>query len=76
MAAQVFNLSNPQTAYKDIESPLKFQTRCVTCFPDSTGYLVGGKPFSTPEAEHGRHVASIAWHMCLRLHPKLPKESS
>ena len=40
MLAQVFNLSNPQTAYKDIESPLKFQTRCVTCFPDSTGYLV------------------------------------
>ena len=37
---QVFNLSNPQTPYKDIESPLKFQTRCVTCFPDSTGYLV------------------------------------
>ncbi len=37
---QVFNLSNPRTPYKDIESPLKFQTRCVTCFPDSTGYLV------------------------------------
>jgi mRNA export factor len=38
---QVFNLSNPQTPYKDIESPLKFQTRCVTAFPDTTGYLVG-----------------------------------
>ncbi|EIE22298.1 WD40 repeat-like protein [Coccomyxa subellipsoidea C-169] len=38
---QVFNMSNPQTVYKDLESPLKFQTRCVTCFPDSTGYLVG-----------------------------------
>lgn len=23
------------------ESPLKFQTRCVTCFPDSTGFAVG-----------------------------------
>lgn len=38
---QVFNLSNPQTPYKDIESPLKFQTRCVAAFPDTTGYLVG-----------------------------------
>ena len=38
---QVFNLSNPQAPYKDIESPLKFQTRCVSAFPDQTGYLVG-----------------------------------
>jgi mRNA export factor len=39
--SQVFNLSNPQTPYKDIESPLKFQTRCVAAFPDTQGYLVG-----------------------------------
>lgn len=38
---QIFNLSNPGTVYKEIESPLKYQTRCITCFPDSTGYLVG-----------------------------------
>jgi mRNA export factor len=38
---QVFNLTNPATPYKDIESPLKFQTRCVACFPDTMGYLVG-----------------------------------
>ena len=38
---QVFNLTNPGAPYKDIESPLKFQTRCVACFPDTTGYLVG-----------------------------------
>jgi mRNA export factor len=23
------------------ESPLKFQTRCITCFPDSTGFAIG-----------------------------------
>lgn len=23
------------------ESPLKFQTRCVTCFPDTTGFAIG-----------------------------------
>jgi hypothetical protein len=37
----VFNLTNPQTVFRDIESPLKYQTRCVTAFPDATGYLVG-----------------------------------
>lgn len=37
---QVFNLNSPQTVYKELDSPLKYQTRCVTCFPDATGYLV------------------------------------
>jgi hypothetical protein len=37
----VYNLNSPQQPYKTIESPLKFQTRCVSCFPDKTGYLVG-----------------------------------
>lgn len=30
---QVYNLSNPQAAYKTLQSPLKWQTRCVACFP-------------------------------------------
>ncbi|KDD73795.1 hypothetical protein H632_c1831p1 [Helicosporidium sp. ATCC 50920] len=38
---QVFNLAQPQTPYKTLTSPLKFQTRCVACFPDTAGYLVG-----------------------------------
>ena len=38
---QVFNLGSPQTAYKSLTSPLKYQTRCISCFPDSTGYLIG-----------------------------------
>jgi len=37
----VFNLQNPQQVYKQIASPLKYQTRCVTNFPDKTGFLVG-----------------------------------
>jgi mRNA export factor len=37
----VYNLTTPQTLFKEIESPLKYQTRCVTAFPDATGYLVG-----------------------------------
>jgi len=37
----VFNLQNPQVVYKQLVSPLKWQTRCVAAFPDKTGYLVG-----------------------------------
>jgi mRNA export factor len=38
---QIFNLSNPQTPYRSIQSPLKYQTRCVATFPDKSGYLIG-----------------------------------
>lgn len=37
----VFNLQNPQTEFKRIMSPLKYQTRCVEAFPDKQGFLVG-----------------------------------
>lgn len=37
----VFNLADPSKPYKQLPSPLKFQTRVVTCFPDATGYMVG-----------------------------------
>ncbi|KAH7564664.1 hypothetical protein JRO89_XS09G0003500 [Xanthoceras sorbifolium] len=37
----VFNLQNPQTEFKRIPSPLKYQTRCVAAFPDQQGFLVG-----------------------------------
>lgn len=37
----VYNLASPQTEYKRITSPLKYQTRCVATFPDKSGYLVG-----------------------------------
>ncbi|XP_034217860.1 protein RAE1-like isoform X2 [Prunus dulcis] len=36
----VFNLQNPQTEFKRILSPLKYQTRCVAAFPDQQGFLV------------------------------------
>ncbi|KAI0058781.1 WD40 repeat-like protein [Artomyces pyxidatus] len=38
---QIFNLSNPNTAYKTMVSPLKWQTRVVSCFPTSNGFAVG-----------------------------------
>ncbi|CAI5481063.1 unnamed protein product [Closterium sp. Yama58-4] len=37
----VYNLASPQTEYKRVISPLKYQTRCVATFPDKSGYLVG-----------------------------------
>ena len=39
---QIFNLqSAPQQVYSSLESPLKWQTRCIAAFPNRTGYLVG-----------------------------------
>ncbi|KIM56897.1 hypothetical protein SCLCIDRAFT_131585 [Scleroderma citrinum Foug A] len=40
---QIFNLTNPTTAYKTITSPLKWQTRVVSCFTNSpsSGFAVG-----------------------------------
>lgn len=40
---QIFNLSNPTTPYKTIPSPLKWQTRVVSCFTASTssGFALG-----------------------------------
>ncbi|KAJ3533353.1 hypothetical protein NM688_g7294 [Phlebia brevispora] len=35
---QIFNLSNPTTAYKTLISPLKWQTRVVSCFPTANGF--------------------------------------
>ncbi|MCD9638495.1 Poly(A)+ RNA export protein rae1 [Datura stramonium] len=34
-------LMNPQTEFKRITSPLKYQTRCLAAFPDQQGFLVG-----------------------------------
>lgn len=37
-----YDVSGPQPReHSRIESPLKFQSRCVACFPDSTGFAVG-----------------------------------
>ena len=39
---QIFNLqSAPHQVYDSLESPLKYQTRCIKAFPNRTGYLIG-----------------------------------
>ncbi|POW16816.1 hypothetical protein PSTT_00958 [Puccinia striiformis] len=37
----IYHLSNPAVEYKSLDSPLKWQTRCIACFNDAQGYAVG-----------------------------------
>ena len=37
----IFNLSNPTTMFKTITSPLKYQTRVVSCFTSGNGFALG-----------------------------------
>ncbi|KIX07681.1 uncharacterized protein Z518_02335 [Rhinocladiella mackenziei CBS 650.93] len=37
----IVDLNSPEKFYKSIQSPLKFQTRVVSCFTDATGFAVG-----------------------------------
>ncbi|CAL5329639.1 unnamed protein product [Camellia sinensis] len=58
----VFNLQNPQTEFKRITSPLKYQTRCVAAFPDQQGFLslqFGAKCFSKLVVPGSGQVGSI-----------------
>lgn len=38
---EIFNLNSPQRAYKSMQSTLKWQTRCITCFPSANGFALG-----------------------------------
>ncbi|KAL8286993.1 hypothetical protein RQP46_003999 [Phenoliferia psychrophenolica] len=38
---QIFNLTQPTVPFKTLLSPLRWQTRVISCFPDATGYAVG-----------------------------------
>ena len=37
----IIDLSQPQKFYKTVQSPLKWQTRCVSTFIDATGFAIG-----------------------------------
>ncbi|KAG0257570.1 hypothetical protein BG011_003888 [Mortierella polycephala] len=37
----VYNLNNPATPFKAVTSPLKWQTRTISCFPNGKGYGIG-----------------------------------
>lgn len=37
----IIDLNNPQQIFKSSQSPLKWQTRCVSCYPQANGFAVG-----------------------------------
>lgn len=37
----IVNLKNPTTFFKTLQSPLKWQTRVVSCFADAAGFAIG-----------------------------------
>ena len=37
----IVNLAEPQKIFKTLQSPLKWQTRVVSCFTDAQGYGIG-----------------------------------
>eukprot|EP01087_Luapelamoeba_hula_P005100 TRINITY_DN1518_c0_g1_i1.p1 TRINITY_DN1518_c0_g1~~TRINITY_DN1518_c0_g1_i1.p1 ORF type:complete len:339 (-),score=42.82 TRINITY_DN1518_c0_g1_i1:88-1104(-) len=37
----IYDLRKPGTEFKKIASPLKYQSRCIACFPDRTGFALG-----------------------------------
>lgn len=37
----IFDLNSPQKPYLQIESPLRYQSRCVACFKDKRGFALG-----------------------------------
>jgi len=40
----IYDLRNPFNKYRQLESPLKWQTRAISCFPDAIGkdgYAIG-----------------------------------
>ena len=37
----IVNLNNPSTIHDVVESPLKYQSRCVACWPDRRGFCLG-----------------------------------
>lgn len=37
----IVNLNNPASIHKTVQSPLKQQTRVISCLPDGSGFAVG-----------------------------------
>ncbi|KAJ1971387.1 RNA export factor gle2 [Dimargaris xerosporica] len=37
----IYDLSNPTTPFQTIQSPLKWQTRVISCLVDASGYMLG-----------------------------------
>jgi mRNA export factor len=38
---QIYNLEQPQKPFRDLLSPLKFQSKCISIFPNQEGFALG-----------------------------------
>lgn len=71
----VIDLNNPQQIFKTSMSPLKWQTRVVSCYPQGNGYAIGSIEgrcafVYIDEAEQSKHGFSF------RCHRKTPNSST
>lgn len=59
----IINLAKPMEIYKTLQSPLKWQTRVVSCFSDATGFAVGSIEgrcaIQYVEEKDSRYVSSL-----------------
>lgn len=64
----VVSLSEPTKFYKTIQSPLKWQTRVVSCFKDATGFAVGSIEgrcaFQYVEDKDARYTIRFSLSVC------------
>lgn len=71
----VVNLDKPTEFYKTMQSPLKWQTRVVTCFNDATGFAVGSIEgrcaIQYVDEKDSRSARPISYHFPL-LSPPFP----
>lgn len=57
----VFNLQNPGAEFKRIQSPLKFQTRCIATFPDKQVSRSGQDTLLSLFIAYPVYVANERW---------------
>jgi mRNA export factor len=64
---QVYDLNNPSAPFKQLQSPLKYQTRTVAAFPDKSGYLVGSIEgrVAVQHVDDGEFIFIYIWAMFL-----------
>ena len=66
----IVNLNKPTDIYKSIQSPLKWQTRVVSCFTDASGFAIGsieGRCAIQYGGRERRYVSIIQYPLSLML---------
>lgn len=62
----IVNLNDPFKFYKTLQSPLKWQTRTVSCFTDASGFAIGSIEgrcaIQYVEDKDARYVVLLSYH--------------